>query len=93
MSISGTGRKENMNILLRESQLSDIPFLKEMLYEAKFWRVGVKNPLLKKDLPIQIQFKRQLIGEKEMETRQLLLPLIPFRSLQHGIDSGLIAIS
>jgi ribosomal protein S18 acetylase RimI-like enzyme len=37
-------RKENMNILLRKSQHSDIPFLREMLYEAVFWRVGVKKP-------------------------------------------------
>ena len=39
-----------MNILLRESQLSDIPFLKEMLYEAKFWRVGVNKPSLEEGL-------------------------------------------
>lgn len=32
------GRKEKMNVLLRESQQSDIPFLREMLYEAVFWR-------------------------------------------------------
>jgi hypothetical protein len=27
-----------MNMLLRESQPSDLPFLREMLYEAVFWR-------------------------------------------------------
>ena len=29
-----------MNIILRGSQHSDIPFLRKMLYEAVFWRAG-----------------------------------------------------
>ena len=33
-----------MNLLLRQSQPSDFPFLREMLYEAIFWRTGVKKP-------------------------------------------------
>ena len=43
-------RKENMNILLRESQHSDIPFLRKMLYEAVFWRVGVNKPSFEEGL-------------------------------------------
>jgi hypothetical protein len=27
-----------MNIFLKESQYADVPFLREMLYEAVFWR-------------------------------------------------------
>jgi len=33
-----------MNIKLRKSQQSDIPFLKEMLYEAVFWRNSLNKP-------------------------------------------------
>jgi ribosomal protein S18 acetylase RimI-like enzyme len=33
-----------MNILLREAQPSDMPFLREMLYEAVFWRDRVDKP-------------------------------------------------
>ena len=35
---------KNMNILLRESQHSDIPFLRKMLYEAVFWRPNPNKP-------------------------------------------------
>ena len=31
-------------MLLRKSQGSDIPFLREMLYEGVYWRIGVKKP-------------------------------------------------
>jgi len=33
-----------MNVLLRKSQDSDMPFLKEMLYEAVFWRPNPNKP-------------------------------------------------
>ena len=33
-----------MNILLRDSQHSDIPFLRKMLYEAVFWRATANKP-------------------------------------------------
>jgi ribosomal protein S18 acetylase RimI-like enzyme len=33
-----------MNMLLRDSQHSDIPFLRKMLYEAVFWREKVNKP-------------------------------------------------
>ena len=39
-----------MNILLRESQHSDIPFLREMLYEAVFWRASVNKPSFEEGL-------------------------------------------
>jgi ribosomal protein S18 acetylase RimI-like enzyme len=39
-----------MNILLRESQHSDIPFLKKMLYEAVFWRASVNKPSFEEGL-------------------------------------------
>jgi len=41
---------ENMNINLRESQPSDIPFLKEMLYEAVFWRISDNKPSFEEGL-------------------------------------------
>ena len=39
-----------MDILLRESQPSDFPFLREMLYEAIFWRAGGKKPSFEEGL-------------------------------------------
>ena len=39
-----------MNILLRESQPSDIPFLKKILYEAVFWRTSVNKPSFEEGL-------------------------------------------
>ena len=33
-----------MNIVLRKSQHADVLFLKEMLYEAVFWRASVNKP-------------------------------------------------
>ena len=39
-----------MNILLKESQHSDIPFLREMLYEAVFWRAGANKPSFEEGL-------------------------------------------
>lgn len=33
-----------MELRLRESQLADIPFLNEMLYEAVFWRASANRP-------------------------------------------------
>ena len=37
-------QKDKMNIHLRESQYSDVPFLREMLYEAVFWRASANKP-------------------------------------------------
>ncbi len=39
-----------MNILLRESQHSDIPFLRKMLYEGVFWRASVNKPSFEEGL-------------------------------------------
>lgn len=39
-----------MTIALRESQPSDRPFLKEMLYEAVFWRAGANKPSFEEGL-------------------------------------------
>mgnify|MGYP000054364452 CR=1 FL=1 len=36
--------KENMNISLRVSETSDIQFMREMLYEAVFWRPNPNKP-------------------------------------------------
>jgi len=37
-------------MLLRESQHADIPFLREMLYEAVFWRASVNKPSFEEGL-------------------------------------------
>jgi ribosomal protein S18 acetylase RimI-like enzyme len=39
-----------MNVLLRASQHSDIPFLRKMLYEAVFWRASVNKPSFEEGL-------------------------------------------
>jgi GNAT superfamily N-acetyltransferase len=39
-----------MNILLRKSQPSDIPFMREMLYEAVYWRPNSNKPVLEEGL-------------------------------------------
>ena len=39
-----------MNLLLRESHYSDIPFMKKMLYEAVFWRAAVNKPSFEEGL-------------------------------------------
>ena len=42
--------KENMNIRLRESKPSDIQFMREMLYEAVFWRPNPDKPAFEEGL-------------------------------------------
>jgi ribosomal protein S18 acetylase RimI-like enzyme len=42
--------KGTMNLLLRPSQPSDLPFLREMLYEAVFWRAGANTPSFEEGL-------------------------------------------
>jgi ribosomal protein S18 acetylase RimI-like enzyme len=39
-----------MILLLRESQHTDLPFLREMLYEAVFWRATVNKPTFEEGL-------------------------------------------
>ena len=39
-----------MALLLRKSEPTDIQFLREMLYEAVFWRAGVNRPSLEEGL-------------------------------------------
>ena len=39
-----------MNILLRKARHSDLPFLKEMLYEAVFWRASTNKPSFEEGL-------------------------------------------
>jgi hypothetical protein len=41
-----------MNILLRKSQHSDIPFMREMLYEAVFWRPNPNKPSFEEGLAL-----------------------------------------
>ena len=41
---------KNMNIHLRESQYSDVPFLREMLYEAVYWRPNPNKPSFEDEL-------------------------------------------
>jgi ribosomal protein S18 acetylase RimI-like enzyme len=43
-------QEKYMNLLLRDSQHSDIPFMREMLYEAVFWRVSDNKPSLEEGL-------------------------------------------
>ena len=82
-----------MDILLRESQPSDFPFLREMLYEAIFWRAGVKKPSFEEGLAFPDSVREIAEwGERDGDTA-VIAALMPFRSVQHGIDSGLIVIS
>ena len=39
-----------MKLFLRKSQHSDVPFLREMLYEAVFWRATVNKPSFEEGL-------------------------------------------
>jgi ribosomal protein S18 acetylase RimI-like enzyme len=39
-----------MKVILRESQHSDMPFLRKMLYEAVFWRESVDKPSFEEGL-------------------------------------------
>lgn len=39
-----------MNALLRQAQPSDLPFLREMLYEAVFWRASANKPSFEEGL-------------------------------------------
>ena len=39
-----------MNVLLREAQHSDVPFLREMLFEAVFWRASANRPSFEEGL-------------------------------------------
>ena len=58
-----------MNILLRESQHSNFPFLREMLYEAIFWRAGVKKPSFEEGLAYPDSVKEIADwGEREGDT-------------------------
>ena len=46
-----SGRRiKNMDILLRKSQHADIPFLREMLYDAVFWRDSAHKPSFEEGL-------------------------------------------
>ena len=48
-----------MDIQLRESQHSDIPFLREMLYEGVFWRANADRPSFEEVLALP-EIKREL---------------------------------
>ena len=41
---------ENLKILLRKSRHSDLPFMREMLYEAVFWRPNPNKPSFEEGL-------------------------------------------
>ena len=45
-------KKENMTILYRDYQQADLPFLKEMLYEAVFWRSVESRPSFEKGIAL-----------------------------------------
>ncbi len=55
-----------MDIRLRESQHSDTPFLREMLYEGMFWRTSVGRPTLEKALALP-EVRRELVGWGERD--------------------------
>jgi hypothetical protein len=42
-------------MLLRVSQHSDVSFLREMLYEAVFWRASVNKPSFKEGLAYPVR--------------------------------------
>jgi ribosomal protein S18 acetylase RimI-like enzyme len=50
-----------MQVVLRESQRSDVPFLAEMVYEGMFWREGAVRPTLEEALA-RPEVKRELAG-------------------------------
>ena len=58
-----------MNILLRKSQHSDVPFLREMLYEAVFWRASANKPSFEEGLAYP-EVKKALAewGERDGDT-------------------------
>jgi ribosomal protein S18 acetylase RimI-like enzyme len=64
-----------MNIHLRESQPSDIPFLKEMLYEAVFWRVGGEKPSFTEALAYP-EVKKALAGWGERDGDTAVVALV-----------------
>ena len=55
-----------MDVVLRQSQRSDTPFLREMLYEAVFWRASVNRPSFEEGLAYP-EVRRSLAdwGERE----------------------------
>jgi len=42
--------ENKMDVVLRDSHHSDLPFLKKMLYEAVFWRAGPNTPSFQEGL-------------------------------------------
>jgi len=65
---------EDMNMLFRESQHADIPFLRKMLYEAVFWRVSVDRPSFEEGLVYpDVSKKLADWGEREGDTAVVAL--------------------
>jgi ribosomal protein S18 acetylase RimI-like enzyme len=58
-----------MNVLLRESLHADIPFMREMLYEAVFWRTRLNKPSFEEGLAYP-EVKKSLAdwGERDGDT-------------------------
>ncbi len=79
--------KENMNIRLRKSKPSDIQFMREMLYEAVFWRPNPNKPSLKEGLA-DPGVRNALVdwGEREGDAAVITL-MIQSQSERPGIDS------
>ena len=50
---------KTMNICLNEAQHSDLPFLREMLYEGVFWRASADKPSFEEGLALP-EVKKQL---------------------------------
>lgn len=60
-----------MDMQLRESQHSDIPFLREMLYEGMFWRTSPSRPTFEEALALRKLGDSSVAGENAMETQRL----------------------
>ena len=59
----------NVDLHLRESQPQDLPFLREMLYEAVFWRPGPDRPSLDDGLAYpEVEKALQDWGERAGDT-------------------------
>lgn len=58
-----------MNVLLRESQHTDLPFLREMLYEAVFWRATTDKPSFEEGLAYpEVSHALADWGERDRDT-------------------------
>jgi len=67
-------RKDAMTVILREAQLSDLEFLREMLYEAVFWRPRPDKPSFEEGLALpDVQKALEAWGERNGDTAAIAL--------------------